>query len=58
MAKKKLRLFRCRCNHALRYGTSTCSYCFSPTPWRNRIWFPVLPVALVALVVLYLSPLG
>ncbi|WP_141194837.1 hypothetical protein [Maliponia aquimaris] len=45
--KLKLRVFRCVCNHKLRYGTHTCSYCFRPTrPW-NRWWFLPVVLALV-----------
>ncbi|MGP6086716.1 hypothetical protein [Antarctobacter jejuensis] len=46
-----IRIFHCRCNHKLRFGTSTCSYCFRPTPIYNRWWLPPLAVALVALFV-------
>ncbi len=35
----KLRIFRCRCNHPLRFGASNCSYCFVSTPIWNRWWF-------------------
>lgn len=41
-----VRLFKCKCNHALRYGTHTCSYCFRPTPIYNRWWLPPVLAAL------------
>lgn len=46
MAGKKLRLVRCKCNYELRYGASTCPYCFDRTPLRNRFWFPLIPIAI------------
>lgn len=45
----RLRIFRCACNHRLRFGTQTCSYRFRPTPIRNRWWFPLLLAGLAGL---------
>ena len=36
------RILRCECNYELRFGASTCPYCFRATPYRNRLWFWVL----------------
>ncbi|MEC7763833.1 MAG: hypothetical protein VX874_18160 [Pseudomonadota bacterium] len=55
MARKALRLFRCKCNHQLRYGASTCPYCFEGTPLRNRVWVPVLAVVFVGLLTVFLN---
>lgn len=43
-----MRIIRCKCSHKLRFGTSTCSYCFRATPLRNRYWFWALLAAGVA----------
>ncbi len=45
------RVFHCRCNHKLRFGASTCSYCFNPTPSYNRWWVPPLTAVIFAVVV-------
>lgn len=44
---KEIRIFRCSCNHQLRYGVSSCSYCFRPTPIWNRWWLPLVLVAVI-----------
>ena len=44
---KEIRIFRCSCNHRLRYGASSCSYCFRPTPIWNRWWLPLVLVAVI-----------
>lgn len=51
--KLPFRIFRCRaCNYDMRYGTSTCSYCFKSTPLRNRLWMPPLVAAVAVGVVM------
>ncbi|WP_305969959.1 MULTISPECIES: hypothetical protein [unclassified Mameliella] len=44
---KAIRIFRCSCNHRLRYGVSTCRYCFNPTPIWNRWWLPLVLLAMI-----------
>ncbi|WP_180903392.1 hypothetical protein [Martelella soudanensis] len=46
---KNLRLFNCSCHHPLRFGRKTCSYCFRPTPFYNRVpfWIALLLIGLV-----------
>ena len=51
---KEIRIFRCSCNHRLRYGASSCSYCFRPTPiWNRRLpyWLAALVIPLLGLIV-------
>ncbi|WP_157136524.1 hypothetical protein [Sagittula stellata] len=43
------RMFKCpHCNYDLRFGASTCPYCFRPTRLRNRAWFWLIIAAVVA----------
>ncbi|SMX28790.1 hypothetical protein TRP8649_02916 [Pelagimonas phthalicica] len=38
-----IRLIRCKhCNHVNKFGARTCSYCFKPTSFLNRILFWVI----------------
>ncbi|MFW2590114.1 hypothetical protein [Sagittula sp. SSi028] len=39
MAKRKIRIVRCKCNYDLAFGAHTCPYCFRKTPLHNRYWF-------------------
>ncbi|WP_186009194.1 hypothetical protein [Tropicibacter naphthalenivorans] len=45
-----VRLFQCSCNYHLRFGASSCSYCFKPTPIWNRYGFTIGMVAVLAVV--------
>lgn len=53
-----IRLFHCKCNHKLRFGKATCSYCFRPTPIYNRWWSPLLLVLIGAGVYVLLTANG
>lgn len=46
----RFRLFKCVCNHRLRFGQSNCSYCFRDTPAYNRYWFWLLVLFAAALI--------
>ena len=55
---KNIRLFQCSCHHPLRFGAKSCSYCFKPAPFYNRIPFWVVVLLLVLFLGLEISGFG
>ena len=48
-----VRHIRCKCNYKLRFGATSCPYCFKPTvPWNRYVfWIALLLILFVGIAI-------